>query len=240
MILIAGDSWGCGEWASSPDGSDYGVTHGGLCQYLRDKNYSVINLSIGGSCNWNIYKSIQSFFDSGTPKYISEPIELVLVFQTEWIRDFEHPNIYSCVNDHHKIAAITCWQHRLSEIAIKYNIKIGLIGGCSDTLYFDNFEKEHPNLFIACQSFTNLCTNDEHKIEDPTFFCRPDNFVLPKMEQHYKKYSSKKELINDLDKGIYRLDTWKYNKQWFYPDGLHANRHAHKKLFDFLSDRKIF
>jgi len=238
MILIAGDSWGCGEWARIGD-SDYGVIHEGLCQYLRDKNYSAINLSNGGTSNWDTYETIKSFFDSGAHKHLSEPLKLILVFQTEWIRDLRDQTEPTCVHGHDKIEAITCWQHRLSEIATKHNIKIGLIGGCSDTLCFDNFEKEHPNLFIACQSFTNLCINNEHKIEDPIFFVRSNDNLLHKAKQHYKKYSSKEELTNDLEKGMYRLDTWKNNKQWFYPDGLHANRHAHKKLFDFLSDRKI-
>ena len=50
MIIIAGDSWGCGEPGVSDDTGpifQYGtVTHTGLEQYLQDDGYKVINISV--------------------------------------------------------------------------------------------------------------------------------------------------------------------------------------------------
>ena len=232
MIVIAGDSWGCGEWEGM------NVTHGGLAQYLLEDKYNVINLSVGGSSNWEIYERIKLFFDSNIPNYLTEAVEMVLVFQTEWTRDFSVERS-TCIQSNIEKNAISCWQYRLSDIAIKQKVKIGLIGGCSDTMYFDNIEKEYPGLFIACQSFTNLCVNDNHRINDPAFFCRPGDELLPKLENHYKKYSSTDSLINDLDKGIKRMNVFKNNKNWFYPDGIHPNQQGHKKLYDYLKMQNI-
>ena len=232
MIVIAGDSWGCGEW------HDLNLTHGVLAQYLLEDNHNVINLSVHGSSNWEIYERLDLFFKSGIPKYLKESIELVLVFQTEWIRDLSL-NKLSCGKEHARTNAIACWQYRLSEVAVKNNVKIGLIGGCSDTVYFDYFEKEHPGVFIACQSFTNLCAGNNDRVDDPTFFVRPDNDVLKKLGAHYKKYSSIDLLSDDIDRGISRDKIWKIHPKWFYPDGNHANRHAHKKLYDYLKTTKV-
>ena len=50
VVVIAGDSWGCGEWTQR-DHRDYYVSHAGLAQYLADDGYQVINLSQPGAGN---------------------------------------------------------------------------------------------------------------------------------------------------------------------------------------------
>lgn len=237
MIVIAGDSWGCGEWTVTGHGS-YHVSHKGLEDYLRKDNYDVINMSLMASSNWEIYERLFWFFNSNITNYLTKKIKTVLVFQTEWIRDLNIPKS-TCVDANNGQRAVSCWYYRLSEIAVNNNVKIGLIGGCSDSEYFDNFEKEYPGLYIACQSVTNLCVNNDHRVDNPTFFARPANDLLKKMETHYKKYSSIETLAQDLDHAVARLQTWTDNPDWFYPCGAHANRYAHKKLYEFLIKRKV-
>ena len=232
MIVIVGDSWGCGEYNLNT------ITHGGLAQYLAEDGQNVINLSVGGSSNWEIYERLKLFFDSGIPNYIVKKIKMILVFQTEWTRDFSIKRS-TCVDSRVGVDAISCWQYRLSEVAVKHNIEIGLIGGCSDTMYLDQFKKEYSGLFIACQSVTNLCVNNNHRIDNPTFFCRPGDELLLTLNDHYQKYSSINNLVSDLDKGLIRMDIWKNNKEWFFPDGNHINRAGHKKLHNFLKDNNI-
>jgi len=233
MIVVAGDSWGCGEWQHRI------VQHGGLAQYLAEDNYNVVNLSVGGSSNWDIYDRLKLFFDSNTPHYLIEKIQTILVFQTEWPRDIEsfHPNkVESLVGTD----LISSWQFRLSELATEQQVRIGLIGGCSDTMYLDNFEKEYPGLYIACQSFTNLCVNNNHRIENPTYFCRPDDSLLPSLKDLYlKQHGTQDLLLADLENGISRLKTWEDNCDYFYPDGMHANRKGHKILYEFLQAQKF-
>ena len=51
-IIIAGDSWGVGEW------TDGQRTHRGLEQYLSDAGHIVINLSRGGMSNMSIIDAL--------------------------------------------------------------------------------------------------------------------------------------------------------------------------------------
>jgi len=232
MILIVGDSWGCGEW------DNMNITHNGLAQYIREDGTNVINLSLGGSSNWEIYERLQLFFDSGTYYHLNESIDLILIFQTEWHRDLNHQKI-TCAKNHVAENAIVCWLYRLSEIATKNNVQIGLIGGCSDTILFDNFNKEHPGLFVACQSFTNLCINNDSQIVDPTFLIRPDEYLIPILKDLYLKHSTVENFINDIDKGEIRNKLWRDHPEYFWPDGVHPNRLGHKKLFNFLKNSGI-
>jgi len=232
MIIIAGDSWGCGEW------EDMKVTHGGLAQYLQEDGHKTINLSLGGSSNWEIYERIQLFFASGIPNYLIEDIDLILVFQTEWNRDFDQKRS-TCTNQRYGMNAVSCWQYRLSEIAINNNVKIGIIGGCSDTMFLDKFEHEYPGLFIACQSLTNLCVNNDHRINDPTIIIRPAEDHLKQMKDYCRKSDCLDQLLIDLDKGKLRHSVWSENKKYFYPDGVHPNRLGHKILFDFLKSTGV-
>jgi hypothetical protein len=51
-ILIAGDSWGCGEWPHRSAGLPNGVVlHKGLEQYFLDLGFPVTNLSVAGYSN---------------------------------------------------------------------------------------------------------------------------------------------------------------------------------------------
>jgi lysophospholipase L1-like esterase len=42
------------------------------------------------------------------------------------------------------------------------------------------------------------------------------------------------ELLDALDLAQARTDAWRANPQWFFPDGMHPNRHAHRKLYEYI------
>lgn len=233
MIIIAGDSWGCGEW-----NLDNGpvLVHKGLEQYLIDDGYSVVNFSIAGNSNHKILDSLNVITESNLIKYLSEPIDLILVFQTEWSRDLKHTECNTCSTNKVGTNALACWQNRLSEISCNLQCKIGLIGGHSDTIWLDKFEKEYPGLFIACQSVTNLILNDNHRVSHPTLNVKLDE--IDNIEKHYVKYSTKEQFLIDCEQALERIDTWIENKHWF-PDCWHPSRFGYKKLYDFLKAQKV-
>jgi hypothetical protein len=104
-ILIAGDSWGCGEWGFnngptyqwSPlrDGTHYlsnnhschGVIHLGLEEYLSEQN-TVLNVSVPGSTNGETVVRLELAMRNFRP-------DIVLWIQTDPIRDYRDPNRYS-------------------------------------------------------------------------------------------------------------------------------------------------
>jgi hypothetical protein len=230
-IVIAGDSWGCGEWKNSR------ISHPGLTQYLIDSNYQVINLSQSNGPNRYSGDRISDFLQVNTYLQIS----CVIVFQTEWTRDIpiECPEVLA--NDlkygylELKNRLISRFYYNLSRASIKNNIPIYIVGGCSDTIWLDKFETEYPGLHIACQSLTNLLVENNHRNSDPVYGIFVGN-TKANIEYFKKNISSKdlELLLQDIEKGHHRLTTWENNKEYFWPDGGHANQHGHRVLFEFL------
>jgi hypothetical protein len=246
VILIAGDSWGCGECGDWRTVNTHQYTsHTGLTQYLHEYGHTVINISNRGESNSNTVKSLINFFDINSHL----PITAILVFQTDWTRDLGplFPVFPEHLQDHVAHGYPGMWQQlltqfysRLSDLATRIDKPIYVIGGCADTDYFDEFEKEFPGVVIACQSMTNLILTGNHQIADPVHevFTRVRKAINEFM-QLCKKQLSDSELdllLSDVDLAWSRRDLWAANPEFFWPDGVHANRHGHRVLFDFLID----
>ena len=244
MIIIIGDSWSCGEWEKSQS-----INHAGLQQYLQDYQYSVINLGLGGDSNHGSYRRLVNFLESGILQY-TEKVTHVLYFQTEWHRDYElkvhnllspqngwiFPKTTNSIQEINDLAIWTIcqWQYNLVDLAKQYKFKIGLIGGASDTIWIDQFAQEYPGLEILCQSMTNLCINDTHRIDKPIHYI--SRGLITHFKNSLKDIENIEELLAGMDSIQFRLDQWDINKKYFWPDGYHPNRLGHKKLFDFIMD----
>ena len=233
-IVIAGASWGCGEWNGSI------ISHLGLTQYLIDSNYQVINLSQPGGTNKDSSERVSDFLRVN--KHLQ--IFCVIVFQTEWLRDVFKESPKTLANDLKsgylglKGRLISRFYYHLSQASVKNNIPIYIVGGCSDTLWIDKFEIEYPGLHIACQSLTNLLINGDHRNPDPVnglFAINSESEV-----EYIKKNINSADLellLEDINTGHQRLTLWSTNKEYFWPDGCHANRQAHQILFEFLKSQ---
>jgi hypothetical protein len=248
MIVIIGDSWSCGEW----DEYSQSITHTGLQQYLLDCQYPVINLGRGGDSNFGSYLRLRDFLKSGILQYI-EKITHVLYFQTEWHRDYkpyynisnnqqntwDFPKTTNSLQESNDLATQTIcnWQYRLVDLAQQYKFQIGLIGGASDTIWIDNFAQEYPGLKILCQSMTNLCINNTHRIDKPIYHV--NGHLIDVIKNSLKDIKDTEELLSDMDSILFRRHQWRTNEKYFWPDGLHANRLGHKKLFDFIMESEF-
>lgn len=240
-ILIAGDSWGCGEWNVECSA----INHKGLEQYLLEDNHQVFNLSKGGSSNLDSINRIRLWFD----RFVDVKIDIIIAFQTEFTRDFKHDVIqqeYNKINnDWENIKKITDissrwverFYFRLSEIAQEKKCSVLLIGGASDTLWFDNMQIDYPGCTIACQSITNLLLHGSHKIDNPIL-----SWYTNKSFDFIKKIKlagiHQGEIMSAIDLGMERESSLKENPNLFFPDGIHPNRIGHRILFDFLKKEK--
>ena len=252
MIVIAGDSWGTGE-IPYPNNLE-NIKKIGLHHYLSLNGHEVLNVSVLGNSLFNTINDIISVVNQLLMQQRLSELTDVFIFQTEWHRDFKINN--QSLGDLAKIdnryltpvecnlnfirTVISRWQYRLSEIAQKYNFRVGLIGGCSDTMWLDNFEEEYPNVYVACQSVTNLCLNNNHRIDKPVFAAR----IPPELLNAYKNDSAFNDadlefILDHSDQGNQRMQLWKDNKEWFWPDGVHLNKVGHQKLYNFLLEEKL-
>jgi hypothetical protein len=236
IIVIAGDSWACGEWSDNRT-NGHGISHPGLSKYLSELGYLVINLGKPGGSNIHSADRVNDFLTMSTHLNISH----VFVFQTEWIRNIKLEDKEFLVKDvatgylNLKMRHISRFYYRLSEISQLSKTPIHLIGGCSDTIWLDKFSQEYPGLSVCCQSLTNLLLTGNHRIEDSVHAIMSKN--SEKDIVYLKNNIDSKDLellLDDIDKGNQRLTTWNQHKSFFWPDGVHANRTAHGILFEFL------
>jgi len=230
MIIIAGDSWGCGEWG--PGGSGI-IVHTGLEQYLQDDGYNVINISYGGSSNIHVCNQLNtSLYTLSCVKKVDE-VKNIFVFQTEWHRDHRYTLPVDSIFDISYIhMAMSDYYYRLSDIASKYNVRIGLIGGCTDILWLDAFEKEYPGVFIACQSMINLCLHDNHRTDNPLFNLENDLHLVEKIKANNSQNTE--FLLAQISATVQRREEMHNCPYIFAPDFVHANKFGHEKLYNFI------
>ena len=171
-------------------------------------------------------------------------IDYVFVFQTEWIRDvlledkkfIKEDLSYGYQNTKNRL--MSRFYYKLSRTSQALNKPIHIIGGCSDTIWIDKFSQEYPGIEIICQSLTNLLLNNDHRIVDPVYSLFS---ILSEKEIVYlKQFLNEKDLklmLDDIDQGKQRLDIWQQEKNFFWPDGSHANQNGHYILYTFLKSK---
>lgn len=239
-ILIAGDSWAAGVPVVNPDAS-LDIVYGGIPELLTKQDYQVTNLARKGASNLQACDRLNDYLLYNSPKQIAE-IKIILFWQTEFFREiwyYTHKDLekelshkYSTLRDH--------WiyrpYHRLTDISQRWNIPIYIIGGCSDTVWYDNFEQDFPGVKIACQSVTNYILTGNHRIDQPVFCEYLNGWVDPFLEliKPNMPADELEILIADMDLGNSRLKLFeKYQDCWF-PDNTHPNLEGQEILFDFL------
>ena len=235
MILMAGDSWGCGELS---EGNREMPQHPGLVEYFHQDGVGVINICQLGGSNHESTESIK-FFLRFNPHF-SKKITSILVWQTEWVRDSK---AYAQDQLHQELTLgyqtlrsrwISRFYYRLCDLYQEFQIPVYVIGGCSDADWFPDFEKEYPGVKVACQSVVNLLLNQDHTIQDPVFWELLLNREFAERLRQYNKDQDLLELTNDMEKGLGRLRTLEKNPGFFWPDGYHPNRKSLRVLYDFL------
>ena len=237
VVVIAGDSWGCGEWTQR-DHRDYYVSHAGLAQYLADDGYQVINLSQPGAGNGMISDRLRLLFELSP----GLTVHRVIVFQSDFMRDnaIRFPggpgtfltegiiDASASVNDFEG-RAVSGFYYELSRLATKYNISISIIGGHCDTEWLDRFSAEYPGVNVICQSMTEFLLTGNHRTSEPVF-SHYDIGAVDMLPELKKKFGI--DFLYRLGMPKPRLDRMQDCREFFYPDNLHANRQGHKKLYE--------
>lgn len=207
-IVIAGDSWGCGEWDNIDDNT-LGVTHLGLEKYLTDYGCKVYNLSEGGASN---SYSIKKLFFS---KWLKP--DMIFWFQTDPMRDLRP---YDKASFPQTVADLIKQQDILIDKTYatlnSLGMKIHCLGGTSK---ISPSIISYPNLIPLINSIIDFLGSNapEFWISD---WIQDENLIS-------------KEFIDEL----YTIpDVRKYlPKEWFHPaSSPHPNREAHRKIFEFI------
>jgi len=242
MIIVSGCSFACGEWQRGDlRNPDNGILHGGLSQYITENlNKPTVNLGVPAGSNLQVAQKIYGWIE----RHSEIPVEKIIVFQTEYTRDvkmiYEEDYLNFTTSIEFANILISRFYSRLSKISKIANCPIYLVGGVSDIAKLDDIEKHYPGLHIACHSLTNLVINNISTIDTPVLSWY-DSMSTKFIERIKPKLSTVEleNFIKEIDAGLERENLIFGTPEYFWPDGIHPNRKAHKKLFDFLLSQGI-
>lgn len=205
-IVIAGDSWGCGEWAVVD--KKYAVVHKGLEQYLIDYGCEVINVSVPGNSNIISANALKDAVSQFNPSYC-------FWFQTDPMRDLRpyDPDTFPRrlselhLTQYNKLVEV---YKLLSEI----DMPVHCMGGTV---------KLNLHLLSAHDNLVPLIPSIIEMFGGPDIQCWVSEWI-----QHPNiKFTF--EFIKEISQLPHKLP-----KKWFYPDGYHPNRLAHKQIFEYI------
>jgi hypothetical protein len=237
IILVSGDSWGAGIFDKQ---HSHGFYHGGITKCLIDHGMQVRNLCQPGGSNLSVCERIKNYLICNAHEV--DNIKGIVFWQIEFFKDYyyypqthlksELEKGYSTLKDQW----IYRLYHQLNEYATQWNIPIYVVGGSSDTVWYDNFEQDFPGVKIVCQSVTNYLINGSHTISTPVH----GEFITGMCEQFLTATKNKIKsndlecLLKDIDLGHERLRQLTAHPELFFPDGIHPNQHAHNLVFKLL------
>lgn len=252
-FLIAGDSWGVGEWlrgdkqiVTSGDimhAQNLLTSHGGLAQYIAEDGHAVQNISQGNASNTFISASIAKHLEAQSIKNKQYP-DRIIVFQTTYTRDykFRFEEDWSKLTEAQSLAHIWLarFYHRLSDLAQQYSVPVYLVGGLGDTVWVDNMQLHYPGVSVACQSMVNLLANNESRVTTPVYSWYTKD-CIDMIEEMRKILPADKflDLMDQIDLGVNRQNMLSIYPEYFFPDGVHPNREGHRKLWQYLKEQDI-
>ncbi len=248
-ILIAGDSWGLGEWNGRP-------THSGLEYYLEKQKHIVHNVSLASGSMYDmidrLYVIQDMIFDGHRPDYTVPPVlqkhftledarnisggaipyyDIVFVFVTDphreikdkdfWVKGYSYEDY---LNRHHRII------RKYIKALDRFNETVGsikLIGGLSKCL---NRYVKNTSVTIALPSVLELIVPGTEQFE---IYCE-DQFHLLRNPAVAKKVDKDAFIELAEQSSIFNF----YKKQPIMnPDGNHPNRNGHYKIYKFLKEK---
>jgi len=214
-ILIAGDSWGCGEWNIDPT---KGCNHKGLEQYLKDDKHDVKNISYGGLSFYGILEELN---------YENEKYDYVFVFVTDANRGIE-PNKFWIKNYTYEDYQFR-WDTNVKSFVESLDIldigPVFLLGGL--TKCYDR-HVENTKIKIAIPSIFELIIPGSKHYD----MCFQD--YLFKLDEN----NVPKEMVTNIWQQMKIFDEL-FKNTIMYPDGNHPNREGHYKIYQVLKDKYL-
>jgi hypothetical protein len=220
MIVIIGDSWGVGTWGN--EGNEYCLAGPGFGQYLMLHD-RVINLSVGAGSNTQALNRLEELLaryqvgnDDTFYWIVTDPkrgadVEDVVdpIMGLEEKLQYILFESFNCANN----------------LAIKYNIKIQLIGGICDLK--PDWDNCYDHLKIVMPSWGQFINSNYAA----NIFWKVDWDQVGKLVRQRRS-----DLIQEWLYILELIDKKEYSMQKTFPNGdrLHPDKMAHRKLRDYF------
>ena len=215
-VVITGDSWSQGEWQTNNE--TYGICHTGINQYLVDAGYEVTNVGRGGNHDLQSLEALRNIdltkFDHCV-FFFSDVLRLITAKDIAIYSPNDLLEIYT-----NEIIS------KLVSLKENTNCKLTVIGGCGKCIP----TIEHTIDYLIPSLLEFLINED-----DVPYAIGGANWSRILVEQGTAlSTEQKQQWCNILDRAFQKEIILQKNNKFFWPDGMHANRHAHKLLTDYL------
>ena len=214
-IVIMGDSWACGEWGGHLTPQGYRVLHPGTTQYLREAGHRVISVAQGGGSN-------RTQVDRVRPDRV-RGVDHVMWFLTDPCRDIPETHIARTLPGYQAQRDLLL-RTQFDRVG---HLPVALIGGVAPVPAW--VAQEYPGFTTLVPDLRRWLLPDTDPCE---LLCRawrypdPDPALLAHWEQDERTLALHGARAED------EPDSPEH--QWFWPDGLHPNRAAHRRLTDHV------
>jgi hypothetical protein len=215
-IIIAGDSWGCGEWEDlqlCSNAMSRKILHGGLAQFLTEYGCEVVNVSQAGGSN-------SLSLDQLTDAIRTVNADYIFWFQTDPMRDLRPHNsktLPQSIKD-----MVRMGEKLLNDTYNSLNnldVKIHCIGGVTE---LNDSIRKYSNLIPLVPSIIKMFGGEQPRI-----------WVSEWIGVDHLTFTD--EFLTELE----NLPPLDLPKKWFYPDGVHPNRYAHWELFQYILKQHV-
>jgi len=217
-ILIIGGSWACGEWGNH--GGQYQVLHPGTSQYLQQAGHRVINMAEGGASNWSQIDRISPHHALG---HNLRDADVVLWFMTDPLRDIKGPQP-STIRDLHREQTRLLTDSMKNLAKIVGDREVWLVGCVGRVL--ERVSTDHPGWRVV--------------VPDLLRWLVPASEVSAMhLDRTWRYGDCDPELLDHHERGEQTVASFRWRAEhrtasdehrWFWPDGSHPNREAHRRL----------
>jgi hypothetical protein len=220
-VVITGDSWSQGEWQYNSLETYSVVGHRGINQYLTDAGYEVTNVGCPGNHN------LQSLESLHTVDLIT--FNHCVFFFSDILRQLTKEDMLSNTPNDIILNYTNSLVINLDKIKKDFDIKITIVGGCGKCSPTISHSIDYiiPSLAeLLISEFTDF----PYALGGATW----SNILLESDKEKIFTLAQKEQWTNILENVFKKNNDWELHQKFFYPDGCHANKHAHKLLTDHL------
>lgn len=223
-IIVAGDSYGLGEW-----GIGTRVTHPGINQYFREHGYDVINCAGPGfslkESFWSLKDCLSNCYQTG---------DLVLWIQTDPSRSIDYNTVIQDLKSHNGLNSLLYEildknYADINDLGKQHNTLIHAIGGLFDLRCHNTYS----NLNFLIKSWIALLMQPQHPTYFENHFGIVKSFDLQRVDLQQFDQDLAQKIVDELWQWS-QNDQLLEHDQHIFQDGFHPNRLGHKILFEHL------
>jgi hypothetical protein len=233
-LILAGCSWGCGEWTSDQN-KTLRINHPGVSEYLSP-HYDVVNLSQSAASNWQMCFALRNYLT-----YVKTYQQFkIVVIQTDAYRHqvsekyhVDHDQIYQLSTDLQNLYErnLEIFYIKLDSLAQEFKTKIYLVGGLNDLAL--NIVSLYTNLVPMCESWIGLM-DSSHQTNCVPLILNPDLFRDAKQRG---RLDIMEQVASASDTNFLKAKQL-METDWFGPSfgDFHPSRKAHALLANYIKE----